>query len=151
MGTIKTFGKYLLWLILFWIFSDILIYVGINTTYKDMKNKGTLPEGIQVVQMQSTKVNGRIKLTVNNEELSGKYLKIDLYSDAGNLFGTQYLEIGEVKKDETKNIETYFKISDIKSYEITVVDEAKESTEGFMDTSLKAMTVVVFVLKLLFV
>ena len=151
MDRLKTFAKYAIWIILFWIFSDILIYVGLNTTYKDMQNIGTIPTGIQVSQIQSTKVNGRIKLSIENEELSGKYIKIDLYSDMGNVLGTQYIEIGNISKDETKNIETYFKISDIKSYEISIVDEMGETTEGFMDTAMSAMTIFVFVVKLLFV
>ena len=116
-----------------------------------MQNIGTIPTGIQVSQIQSTKVNGRIKLSIENEELSGKYIKIDLYSDMGNVLGTQYIEIGNISKDETKNIETYFKISDIKAYEISIVDEMGETTEGFMDTAMSAMTIFVFVVKLLFV
>lgn len=151
MSRVKTFAKYALLIIIFWIFSDILIYVGINTTYKDMQNIGVLPTGVQVLQMQSTKVNGRIKLTVDNENLSGKYIKIDLYSDMGNILGTQYIEIGNIRENETKSIETYFKISDIKSYEISIVDEMGETSEGFMDTAMTAMTVFVFVIKLLFV
>lgn len=151
MSRIKTFAKYVIWIILFWIFSDILIYAGINSTYKDMEKRGTLPKGVQVVQMQSTKVNGRIKLELNGEELSGKYLKIDLYSEMGNILGTQYIEIGKVEEDQTKNIETYFQITDIKSYEISIVEEMGETTTGFMDTAMSAMTVLVFVIKLLFI
>ena len=134
MDTMKRFAKYLLWIVLF---------------YKNMEKRGTLPEGVSVVQMQSTKVNGRIKLEINNEDLSGKYLKIDLYSASGNILGTQYLEIGNVQTSKT--LETYFQISDIKSYEITVVDEPGETTTGFMDTALTAMTIFVLVIKLLFV
>lgn len=151
MARIKQFAKYLIWIILFWIFSDILIYFGINSTYKNMSRRGNLPQGIEIVQMQSTKVNGRIKLNINDENLSGKYLKIDLYSDYGNLMGTQYLEIGTVKNDSPKTIETYFKISDIKSYEIFVVDEKGESSEGFMDTALSAMTILVILIKIAFI
>ena len=149
MSTMKRFAKYLLWIVLFWILSDILIYVGINSTYKNMEKRGMLPEGISVIQMQSTKVNGRMKIEITSEDLSGKYLKIDLYSASGNVLGTQYLEIGNVQTSKT--LETYFQISDIKSYEISVVDEQGETTTGFMDTALTAMTVFVLVIKLLFV
>ena len=149
MDTVKRFAKYAILLILFWIFSDILINIGINSMYKDMDQKGGTPEGIQVVEVQSTSVNGRIKLTAEGENLSGKFIKIDLYSDIDNLLGTQYLEIGDLGENEIKNIETYFKISETKSYEISVVDEAGESSEGFMDTAMTAMTVFVLVVKLL--
>ena len=151
MDRVKTFAKYALWIIIFWIFSDILIYVGINTMYKDMERIGSIPAGIQIQEVQSTKVNGRIKLTAEGEDLSGKFIKVDLYSSIGNLLGTQYLEIGDLGENEIKNIETYFKISETKSYEISVVDEAGESSEGFMDTAMTAMTVFVLVVKLLFI
>lgn len=150
MGTMKTFAKYAIWIILFWIFSDILIYAGINSTYKDIESKGKIPDGIEVVQVQATTVNGRIKLKVNNS-LSGKFLKVDLYSSRDNILGTQYIEIGNVSENQTKEIETYFKISEVKSYQISVVDEPGESTVGFMDTAMTALSVLVLTLKVLFI
>lgn len=150
MGTMKTFVKYAIWIILFWIFSDILIYAGINSTYKDIESKGEIPDGIEVVQVQATTVNGRIKLKANNS-LSGKFLKVDLYSLRDNILGTQYIEIGNVSENQTKEIETYFKISEVKSYQISVVDEPGESTVGFMDTAMTALSVLVLTLKVLFI
>ena len=79
--------------------------------------------------------------------MSGKYIKLDLYSSTGVDLATQYIEIGNVK--ESKEIETYFKISEVKSYEITVVEEKGESTEGFMDTALSTLTVIGILIKLL--
>ena len=151
MDTLKTFAKYVIALVLFWILSDILIHVGINSMYKDMDRKGNIPSGIQVIEVQSTSVNGRIKLTAEGQDLSGKFIKVDLYSNIDNHLGTQYLEIGNLAENEVKNIETYFKIPETKSYEISVVDEAGESTEGFMDTAMTAMSVFVLVIKLLFI
>ena len=162
MDRMKTFAKYAIWLILFWIFYllipkllisvvDILIYLGINSTYKNIDRRGEVPTGIEVVQMQATTVNGRTKIKVNDVGLSGKFLKIDLYSSTGVNLGTQYIEIGNVKENENKEIETYFKISEVKSYEITVVEEMGKSTEGFMDTALSALTVLGILIKLLFI
>lgn len=151
MSRMKTFAKYAIWLILFWILSDILIYLGINSTYKDIDKKGEIPTGIEVVGMQATTVNGRTKIKINDANLSGKFLKIDLYSSTGVNLGTQYLEIGEVRENQSKEIETYFKISEVKSYEITVVEEMGKSTEEFMDTALSGLTVLVILIKMLFV
>lgn len=151
MSRMKTFAKYAIWLILFWILSDILIYLGINSTYKDIDKKGEISNGIEVVEMQATTVNGRVKIKINDVELSGKFVKIDLYSSTGINLGTQYLEIGKVRENESKEIETYFKISEVKSYEITVVEEMGQSTEGFMDTALSGLTVLVILIKFLFV
>ena len=151
MDRMKTFAKYAIWLILFWIFSDILVYLGINSTYKNIDRRGEVPTGIEVVQMQATTVNGRAKIKVNDVGLSGKFLKLDLYSSTGVNLGTQYIEIGNVKENESKETETYFKISEVKSYEITVVEEMGKSTEGFMDTALSALTVLGILIKLLFI
>lgn len=149
MNRVKTFAKYVIWIILFWIFSDILINIGINTTYKDIKNKEEIPQGIEVMQMQATTVNGRIKIRINDEKLSNKFIKINLYSSTGINLGVQYLEIGDIKEEESKEIETYFKISEVQSYDIAVVEEMGTSTEGFMDTALSTLSIIVLVIKIL--
>lgn len=149
MDRLKTFAKYIIWIALFWIFSDILIYAGLNSTYKDISSKNSVPDGIQIIQMQATKVNGRIKLRVNQADLSGKYLKVELYSDSGKTLGVEYLEIGTIAEGNTKTLEKYFKITDVKSYNIAVVDEPGESTEGFMDTAMSTIIVALILIKLL--
>ena len=149
MDRMKTFAKYAIWLILFWILSDILIYFGINSTYKDIEQRGETPAGIEIVQMQATTVNGRGKVKVTDNQLKSKYLKIDLYSSTGVNLGTQYISLNNL--DENNEIETYFKISEVKSFEITVVDEMGVSTEGFMDTALSTLTVLGILIKLLLI
>ena len=139
MDTVQTFVKYIIWIILFWILSDFLINVGLKTTYNEMQKIGQIPSGIQVKEIKSTAVNGKINLIVNSTSLSGKFIKVDLYSSKDNLLGTQYLDIGEIRENQTKEIDTYFKISDVKKYEIFVTDEKGESTEGFMDTVLSTI------------
>ena len=151
MNRVKTFAKYALWIILFWIFSDILINIAINTTYKNINRIREIPNGIQVIEMEATAVNGRIKLIVNNTQLSGKYVKINLYSDLENLLGTQYLSIGNISEGEQKEISTYFKIPEVKKYEIIIEDTEGKSTEGFMDTAMSTITMIISAIQLLFV
>ena len=149
MSTVKSFIKYAIWIIVFWVVSDFLINVGINTTYKTMQNIGDIPTGMQIQEMKSTAVNGKIGIIVNSTKLSGKFLKIDLYSSQNNLLGTQYLDIGEIKENESKNINTYFKISDVKKYKISITDEKGESSEGFMDTAMSTITIILSSIRLL--
>ena len=142
MSRLKTFAKYAIWIILFWILSDILIYYGVNSTYKNLKIKNEIPSQVTIKNAEATKVNGRIKGTIANKEdsdMSGKYLKIDLYSDNGNLLATEYEEIGNLRTNEVKNFETYFKMQDVKEYNISVVDEkTEEATTGvFMTEDIK--------------
>ena len=151
LDTVKTFVKYIIWIILFWILSDFLINVGLKTTYKEMQKIGQIPSGIQVKEIKSTAVNGKINLIVNSTSLSGKFIKVDLYSSKDNLLGTQYLDIGEIKENQTKEIDTYFKISDVKKYEISVTDEKGESSEGFMDTAMSTLTILLTAIKIMIV
>ena len=135
MSTLKTFAKYAIWLILFWVLSDILIYYGINSTYKAISNKGENPKQVTINSAEATKVNGRIIGKVSNDEendLSGKFLKIDLYAENGNLLATEYEEIGNLRANEVKSFETYFKMQDVKSYGITVVEQKEENTDGLL-------------------
>lgn len=137
MSTLKTFAKYAIWLILFWVLSDILIYYGINSTYKAISNKGENLKQVTINSAEATKVNGRIIGKVSNDEendLSGKFLKIDLYAENGNLLATEYEEIGNLRANEVKSFETYFKMQDVKSYGITVVEQKEENTDGVFMT-----------------
>ena len=125
--------------------------MAIMTTYKSIDLVGDKPNGITISQMQATSVNGRAKILVNDSGLSGKYIKLDLYSDIDNHLGTQYIEIGNVAPGETKEIDTYFKISQVKKYGVSIQDTAGESTEGFMDTAMSAITIFISAINLLFV
>ncbi len=151
MSTMKRFGKYAIWIILFWIFSELLINIGLKTTYKDLKRVGDIPTGIQVVEMKATAVNGEVKLIANSTYLSNKYIKINLYSGRDILLGTQYLEIGNLQEGQSKEIDTYFKISEVEKYEIHIEDVKGESSEGFMDTAMSAITILLAVIKLIIV
>ena len=157
MDTIKKFAKYAIWLILFWILSDILIYFGINSTYKDIERKGEISSQITVNNAEATVVNGRINgFITNNDEndLSGKYIKVNLYAKSGNLLGTNYLQIGNLGVIETKNFETYFKIQDVKSYDISIVDEKVKDTESdgnFMEEDLTKAGIIALLAYMIFI
>ncbi len=155
MSRLKTFAKYAIWLILFWILSDILIYYGVNSTYKNLKIKNEIPSQITIKNAEATKVNGRIKGTIANKEdsdMSGKYLKIDLYSDNGNLLATEYEEIGNLRVNEVKSFETYFKMQDVKQYEVNIVDEKIEETTSdvFMTEDMKNTGVLLLLTYMIF-
>lgn len=137
MRTVKKFAKYVIWIILFWILSDILIYYGLNSTYKDIENKGDNISNVTVSEAEATKVNGRIIGKITNTEesnLNGKYLKINLYAESGNLLATEYVEVGNLRANEVKSFESYFKMQDVKSYDINIVDKKEENSDGVFMT-----------------
>lgn len=154
MSTVKKFAKYVIWIILFWILSDILIYYGLNSTYKDIENKGDNISNITVSEAEATKVNGRIIGKITNSEesnLNGKYLKINLYAESGNLLATEYVEVGNLRANEVKSFESYFKMQDVKSYDINIVDKKEENSDGvFMTEDMTKIGVLVLLTYMIF-
>lgn len=154
MSTVKQFAKYVIWIILFWILSDILIYYGLNSTYKDIENKGDNLQQVVITSAEATKVNGRILGKISNNEendFNGKYLKINLYAESGNLLATEYVEIGNLRTNEVKSFECYFKMQDVKAYDVNIVDEKEENTTGvFMTEDMTKMGVLMLLTYMIF-
>ncbi len=139
MDRMKTFLKYALWLILFYIFSNLMIYLYVETTYQNIGRKDNLSQ-ITIYQAQATKINGRIKGTVyNNSEnkITNNYLRIDLYSERGNFLGSKYIDVSNMRDNETREIEIYFKVQDVDYYEMKFTDEKEE---GELPEMLKDLT-----------
>lgn len=156
MDTMKRFAKYLILLIVFWIFSDILINVSINSIYKDIEPQNPLSSQISISRAEATSVNGRINGVVTNNtdnNISGKYLKVDLYSSTGNLLGTKFLDIGTVGDNESRSFETYFKFQNVKAYDVTIVDEKTDevSSESFMTEDMTNFAVLLLLTYMIFV
>ena len=131
MDRMKTFLKYILAIIIFFFFSNFLIYMSLETTYQNIGRKDNLQQ-VTIYQAQATKVNGRIKGTIYNDannKITDRYLKIDLYSERGNLLGTKYIDLLGIRENETRNLEVYFKIQDVDYYEISFTEEKEEQEE----------------------
>ena len=65
MKKMGTFLKYILWIIAFFIFSNFLIEVGLNSNYKKIERRDELSV-VSIYQAEATKVNGRIRGFINN-------------------------------------------------------------------------------------
>ncbi len=127
----KTFLKYILAIVIFFFFSNFLIYMNLETTYQNIGRKDTL-EQVTIYQAQATKVNGRIKGTIYNDvnhKINDRYLKIDLYSENGNLLGTKYVDLLGIRENETRELELYFKVQDVDYYEMSFTEEKDEQGE----------------------
>lgn len=139
MDRMKTFAKYVIWLVLFYIFSNLMIYLNIESTYQNIGRKDNLPQ-VTVYQAQATKVNGRIKGSIYNSEahkITNKYLRIDLYSERDVFLGSKYIDVSTMRDSETRNFEEYFKVQDVDYYEMKFVDEKEE---GELPEMLKDLT-----------
>lgn len=128
MDRLKTFLIYALLIVLFFIFSEFLINVSLQASYNDITRRDNT-EQVQIQEAQATLVNGKIKGTIKNSEqdyLTGKYVKIDLYSKRDNLLGTKYIEINTTETQNTQDFSMYFELTDVESYNISIVDQKEE-------------------------
>lgn len=128
MDRMKTLFKYAMWVILFFIFSDLMIYLNLETTYQNIGRKDHI-EQVVIHQAQATKINGRIKGSIYNNsknKITSKYIKIDLYSERDVFLGSEYIDVSSMRDDETRDFEKYFKIQDVDYYEIKFTNEKQE-------------------------
>lgn len=77
MKRMGTFLKYTLWVIAFFIFSNFLIEVGLNSNYKKIERRDELSE-VTIYQAEATKVNGRIRgfISDSRRRINRKIFKI---------------------------------------------------------------------------
>ncbi len=129
MARMKTFFIYFLLVVLFFIYSQIMIYIGVRTTYKDkdVEIETTIPMEAQV---KATSVNGIANVKIKNttdKDIEGKYIKLECYSKHDTLMGTKYIQINQIGKNEEKEFEIEFKYNEVEKAIITIVDEMPSS------------------------
>lgn len=122
---------YALWVVLFIIFSDFLINVGLNSSYRPIERRDNVSQ-VNVYQAEATLVNGRIRGLITNSEtdnISNKYLEFDFYSKRDVFLGRKIIDINELQAGETQNFEILFKLEDVDYYTVSVLDERPEGEE----------------------
>ncbi len=128
MDKLKKYFIYILLLVGFFILSNFLINVGLNSTYKKITRKEDNLSQVVIYQEEATFVNGRIKGIVSNTStINDKYIKFDFYSERNVKLGSKYIEIDKAKVDMP--IEIYFKLRDVSYYTITTVNEKDKAGE----------------------
>lgn len=128
MDKLKKYFIYILLLVGFFILSNFLINVGLNSTYKKIIRKEDNLSQVVIYQEEATFVNGRIKGIVSNTStINDKYIKFDFYSERNVKLGSKYIEIDKTKVDMP--IEIYFKLRDVSYYTITTVNEKDKAGE----------------------
>ncbi len=129
MARLKTFLIYALIIVGFFVFSEFIIDVGLNSSYQDIERKDNTSQ-VEISEAQATLVNGKIKGTIVDSEsnLTGKYVEIDLYSSRDNMVGKRYVDINTTEANNRQDFSIYFEAEDIESYSIAIVNE-KEGGE----------------------
>lgn len=125
MERLKTFFKYLLLVIGFYIFSQIIIHFCIQTSYEYIPTQDISEEYTIIAEAKAKKISGFVKVKVLNskeEVLTNKYIKLDYYSKRETLLGTDYIEIDRIEAKEEKEFEIDFKYENVQSVKINIVN-----------------------------
>ena len=150
MNRLKTFLKYLIIFVAFYIFTDLLTSIALSNNYKQMQCEG-FDSGSYVVEMKNSKstsvsgyVDGTIKLKQEYENPE-KYLEFDFYSKYGNLMGRKYLDLSKVDLTTEQEFKVNFDYDDIAKYEVKATNDVQKISEIQKDMISKgymALTVV---------
>lgn len=133
MARMKTLFTYAFVIAAFWIFSNLIIYLSINGTYKNIDAQviTTVPE-LYVTDSKATYINGYVKGSIKNNTsdiINKKYIKIDCYSKRNIKLGTKYVLIENLQNGENREFEMYFKFTDVEYVIVSTTDNAANSTE----------------------
>ena len=125
MARVKQVLFYGIVIVVFAIFTDYMVKIGLRNTYKNISGevKITSPE-VVMTEVKTTDINGYAKGTIKNnleEDIDRIYIKIDLYSKRDVNMGTQYLEINNLNSGEIRDFEIKYRYSNVNHYEITCV------------------------------
>ncbi len=125
MATHKKFFMYAIWVIVFFIFSQIIIYVTLNTTYKNITIE--LKKDIfKEVEAKATSINGYVKYKIDESietEIKDKYIKVETYSKNGTQMGSKYIKVNDTTKDKDGKEELRFNFNRVDKIELDIVDE----------------------------
>lgn len=129
MDKVKKYILYIVLLVAFALFSNLLIAVGLNANYKDIERKQDNLSQIEIFQAEATKVNGRIRGIINNKEkkIEEKYLKLEFFSARDVNMGSKYIEIDP--NQEEMPFEAFFKLNNVSSYKVSLVNEKEPQGE----------------------
>ena len=130
MDRLKTFLIYALIVVGFIILSEFLINVGLNSEYEPITRIDNIKE-VQIYQAEATLANGRIRGIIQNtdSDISNKYAKFSFYPDRNVLLGNKFIKIDTLENGKVQPIELFFKLEDVGSYSVEIVDEKDDTGE----------------------
>ena len=148
MDRMKTFLKYVIWIVLFFFFSNFVISVGLNSSYKKMsaRSDSSIQKEVEITEAESTLVNGKIKGKIKHDgekDIEGKYLRMDFLSKRDNIVGTKYIPITVNKENPIQDFNTYFELQDVTSYKTSIVDHKEVGEIKFIPDEMRKPEIIV--------
>ena len=125
MSDLKKDAKIVLLVVVGFLLSGFLIFVGLNSNYKPIRLSQELPQQITIEKAEANKDQGRVYGYVQNSNesnLNGKYLKISVYNSKDEIIATEYLKIENLQSNEKKLFRSNFNAKNAKSFDINIID-----------------------------
>ena len=134
MSRMKTFLKYLMIVIAFYVFSNIMINAFLKVSYVDMHDYEINVDQvfIDVSEAKTSKRNGYIKGIVKNNTdviVENKYLKFSMLSKNGNVLGEKYIRIDKIEPEQLRKFELKFEYDNVKSFKIEMTATKPEEQD----------------------
>ena len=134
MSRMKTFFKYALAVILFYVFSNVMINAFLKVSYTNISNYdiNVTEAFVDVTEAKVSKRNGYINGIVKNNTdriIENKYLKFSMLSKNGNVLGEKYVRIDKLQVNQLRNFEVKFDYDDVKSFKIDITDTKPEEVD----------------------
>ena len=129
MSRMKTFFKYFLMVVAFFIFSNIMIHALLKVSYTDIKDYEIDVNDlfVEVKEAKASNRNGNINGIVKNNNdtaIENKYLKISMLSNHGKVLGEKYVKIDKIEPKQMREFEVKFDYDNVKSFKIELSDTA---------------------------
>jgi hypothetical protein len=131
MDKMKKFLKYIIALILLFVFSNFIINALLNNSYTKIKkyeiNVSELY--VDVTEAKASTWSGSIKgIVKNNTEqvVENKYLRVSMLSKNGRILGEKYIKIDKLESGQVRDFEVKFECNNVKSFRIEYTETMPE-------------------------
>ncbi len=136
MDRMKTFLKYFLMVVAFYIFSNLAISGLLKVTYTDIRDYeiNVTQAFVDVTEAKASKRNGYVNGIVKNNTnqiIENKYLKFSMLSKNGNVLGEKYVKVEKLQPGELKKYEVTYDYDNVKTFKIEMVDTKPEEVDFF--------------------
>lgn len=131
MSRMKTFILYLLLVVLFFVFSNVMIKAFLKVSFTNMRDYQINVDGahIEITEAKASNRNGYIYGKIKNTSenvIENKYLKVSIISKNNLVIGEKYIVVDKLESEQVRKFEVKFDYDNAKTFKIELVDTKPE-------------------------
>ncbi len=141
MKRMKTFFKYFVIMAIVYILVDIVSYLFLRASYKNIscENSNTNSINVKITKSKASLVNGYAEGEITNdtnETIKDKYLKFDCYTKRNVNVGTKYVEINNLASKEIQDFQIKYNFNQVDHIITSIVDKKDIADTNILDINL---------------